>query len=607
MNGPAQATRGLSLLLAIVLVVAGLRLAQDVLVPLAIAVLLAFLLAPLVERLQRLHVNGVLAVMIAVTFAFAIIGTLAWVVFDQLTDLVKELPQYRQHLRHNIAEIRGFVQGGMGSTANAVEQITAEIQHAAPAKGLDAAAARAPMVQVVQPPPTALAALAATLGPLLKPLATAALVVVFVIFMLLKRVDLRDRFIRLLGARNLQASTVAIDDAATRVTRFLLMQTLVNGTQGIVIAVGLWLIGVPNAALWGALTFSLRFIPYAGPWVAAAMPIALSFAVFSNWQHPAMTVALFAVVELLTNTVMEPWLYGSQTGVSSVALLVAAAFWAWLWGPAGLFLAIPLTVCLVVMGKYIPQLEFLHVLLGDQPVLQPHERLYQRLLARNREEADDIIEAALREGSAAQVCDALLVPAIQLAKNDYERGALDDEHRRAILDHFADWADGGFEGHVADATAAESLRPLTRGVTVLLVPAADEADDLVARLLGTVIVQLGGEATVLPLVERRASPLERLRSEGGPYVAIVSAVPPDTVTAARAAVRRVAAAGRMPVIVGLWSARGDVSAAEARLRSAGAQGVVTTFTEALEQLRALADALAQVPAPTAKAIAWSRE
>lgn len=605
MNGPAQVSRTSIVLLTVVIVVAVLRYAQDVFIPLALALLMTFLLAPMVDRLQRWGVNRALAVMVTVMLAFGVIGGLAYVVFNQVTELTRELPQYRKQLRHNISDLTGFVRGGVGDTTAAVHQLTEELKKAGPPSNTP----RVSKVQIVEPPPDAIQSLRLVFGPLVKPVGTAALVCVLVIFMLLRFADVRDRFIRLLGQRNLRVTTEALDDAARRVSRYLVMQTLINSWQGLCVAIGLTLIGLPNAVLWGALTIVLRFIPYVGPWMAAAMPVALAFAVFDTWTHPLLVIGLFIMVELISNMVLEPWLYGNRTGVSPLALLIAAAFWAWLWGIAGLFLAIPLTVCLVVMGKYIPQLEFLHVLLGDQPVLEPHERLYQRLLASHREEADDLLEASLRELTLLQVCDTIVLPAMQLAEEDHERGTLREAKRKFVLDHVEEWADEFVEsgGHARGSkrAAIKQNEASTNQHTeiVLCVPGADRADEISAKLLAAVLIGEGIPARAISRAESRALSEKNFH----PETVVVSALPPDAIVYARHACKRARAAyPDTPVMVGLWHAKGDLQRSRQRLDPAGASRLVTSFGACLSQLQSgaltrkdLGPALVPAPEPEA--------
>jgi predicted PurR-regulated permease PerM len=584
MNSRVQVSPTLRVFLAIIVIVAVLRYAQDVFVPIALAVLLTFLLAPIVERLQKWHVNRSVAVILSVAVAVLIAGSVLYVVFDQFTDLVRDLPRYRRQLRANLSEIIGLFKGGVSGTTEAVEQISRELRRVAPASTPGDVA----QVQVVEPPPSnAIAAVADFISPLIKPVATMAVVIVFVIFMLLRLPDLRDRVIMLLGARNLRVTTEALDDAAKRVSRYLLMQTAINAWQGFWVTVGLMMIGVPNAMLWGALTMALRFIPYIGPWVAAAAPVALSIAVFDNWQQPVLVAGLFVFLELISNMVLEPWLYGSRTGVSPVALLVAATFWTWLWGTVGLFLAIPLTVCLVVMGKYIPQLSFLQVLLGDQPALTPDERLYQRLLASNRDEADDLLEEALRSKGRVQVCDSIVVPAMQLAEEDHELGTLTDEKRATVFGHVNDWADdfGALKG--AGDEGFHGPPPAATGAQVLCVPAADQADEIVAKLLTSVLIATAIEARTGMVPEG---------DEPAPDAVIISALPPDAVTAARKACRRARNQWPgVPIIVGLWNASGDLQKTRPRLQGVGATAVVTTFSDCLAELNGI---VARAEAPS---------
>ncbi len=436
MNSPVQVPNRLRIFIATVLTVAILRYAEDVFVPIALALLMSFLLAPIVERLERWRVNRALAVTVSVAVAVALAGTLLYVIFDQVTDVLTQLPRYRQQLRANLTQITGFIRGGWSDTSVAVEQLTREINRVAPNA---APTTRVPVVQVVDPPLTITQALGNMVAPFVKPVSNTAIVIVFTIFMLLRLPDLQERIIKLMGASNLRNTTFALHDAAERVSRYLLTQTLINTWQGLCVLAGLWYLGVPNAMLWGGLTVVLRFIPYIGPWIAAAMPVALSFAVSDDWTRPMAVIALFVVVELISNMILEPWLYGKRTGVSPLALLLAATFWTWLWGAVGLFLAVPLTVCLMVMGKHLPSLQWLYVILGDEPMLDPHEQLYQRLLAGRREEAHALLDEALRRKSARRVCDEMLVAAVRLAERDNERGSLDAVQRaliHEILDHW---------------------------------------------------------------------------------------------------------------------------------------------------------------------------
>lgn len=358
----------------IALVVAGLYWLQAVLIPLALAVLLTFLLSPVVSTLQRRRLGRVASVLVTVFLALSILGGIGWTLTRQLAALADELPRYSLNIHHRIADLRGASKGGsVEKVQKAVEDVVGEIQ-----KIDTPSAARQKPVAVVLEAPSILVHLPS----LLQSLASAGVVTVLVIFMLLERRDLRDRLIFLIGYRRMTATTQALDEAGSRISRYLLMQSIINGSFGVAVGLGLYLIGVPYAVTWGALAAALRFIPYLGAFIAMLLPLALSLAVFPGWLQPALVISLFFVLEPITGSVLEPWLYGQSAGVSPVALLIALTFWTWFWGPVGLLMATPLTVCLIVLGKHLPALRFIVVLMGDRPVIEAKARYYQRLLAR---------------------------------------------------------------------------------------------------------------------------------------------------------------------------------------------------------------------------------
>ena len=587
MNGSGQARPTGTVLLTVVVVVAVLRLAQDLFIPLALAVLLTFLLSPIVGRLQHWRFNRLIAVILSLGFALALIIGVGDVIFGQFSDLAHQLPQYELHLREHIAHLRGFLRGGITDSLDAVDRLTAQIARLSPGTGLPADVQK---VEIVQPRASLVEIAKDVVGPLVKPLGWALAVMVLVAFMLLRLPDLRERLIRLLGPRNLQATTAALDDAAARVSRYLLSQLLINAMTGIWVGIGLALLNVPNPGLWGALTLVLRFIPYVGIWTAGAMPFALSFAAFNDWMHPLVVLGIYGSVELFNYAVLEPWLYAARTGVSPVALLLAAAFWTWLWGLAGLLLSVPITVCLVVMGKYVPQLEFLEVLLGDEPALEPYQQLYQRLLTSNRDEADTLLEDTMREHSLREVCDIAIVPALRLLEADFARGALKPVRRRAVLDLIQQWVDELFEGLLhSDARGALSWQP----PAVLCVPAEDQADAIVATLLASVLINRG--------ISARVAPLERLEEEletnlpSGLQAVVVSALPPEAVPPARAAVKRIRARVEgLPLIVGLWGLERDLDRAAQRLESVGVSVLETRVAACVEEI----ERLRHTPGPT---------
>ena len=584
MNGSGQAAGTRIVLLTVVVVVAVLKVAEDVFIPLAMAMLLTFMLAPLVESLQRVHVNRTLGVIVSLALALALIGALGDLVVNQVSDLARSLPSYQSELRHRVVELRGVLRVGVSETTKAVEQITKEFERVAPPEPKTPAGVA--KVQVVETPATAFETLRDFLVPLLRPLGTTFVVIVLVGFMLLRLPDLRERVIRVLGSRNLFLTTEALDDAGVRISRYLLMQILINGWTGLCVAGGLWYLGVPNAALWGVLTLVLRFIPYVGCWAAAAMPFLLAFAAFEDWTRPLGVVGLFAALELFNYVVLEPWLYGSHTGLSPVALLLAAAFWTWVWGLPGLFLAVPLTVCVVVMGKYIPQLNFLYVLLGDQPVLEPHERLYQRLLRSGRDQADSLLEEVLRSSTMLEVCDSIIVPTVQLVEYDFERGALTPSRRKTVLQHVSDWAEERLDAVERTKSRRKGFAALAMP-SVICVPADDRADAITAKLLAAALLENGVHAQVAG-IETVADRLHGLAVDGGSRAVVVSALPPNAVAPARSVCKQVRSmVGPVPVFVGLWNDRADLQRAQERLESAGASAIVTRFADCLTALRSV--------------------
>ena len=565
--------------LTVVVVVAVLRLAQDLFIPLALAVLLTFLLSPIVGGLQRWHFNRLISVVLSLCLALALVGVLGDVIFGQFSELAHQLPQYELHLREHITHLRGFLRGGITDSLDAVDRLTTQIQRLSPLAGT---AVGVQKVMIVQPRASLLEIGKDVVGPLLKPLGWGLAVLVLVAFMLLRLPDLRERLIRLLGPRNLQATTAALDDAASRVSRYLLSQLLINAFTGVWVGVGLAFLNVPNPGLWGALTMVLRFIPYVGVWAAGAMPLALSFAAFNDWMHPLVVVGVYGSVELLNYAVLEPWLYAARTGVSPVALLLAAAFWTWLWGLAGLLLCVPMTVCLVVMGKYVPQLEFFEVLLGDEPALEPYQQLYQRLLTSNRDEADVLLEGTLRQHSLREVCDIAIVPALRLLEADFARGALKAVRRRAVLDHFQQWVD-----ELLDALHRANNRGISwQSPSVLCVPAEDEGDSIVAKLLTAVLIHQGISARVVP-IDRVEEEITAGETTGLDAV-VVSALPPDAIPPARAAVKRIhARAEGLPVIVGLWGLERDFDRAIQRLETVDVSLLETRVAACVDRIERL--------------------
>src|SRR5215213_7615684 len=431
------------------IIVATLYFGREIFVPVALAILLSFVLAPLVGLLQRLRLPRGLSVVIAVVAAFALIFALGSLLATQLTQLAGDLPRYQSTISEKIQSFRDTTagRGTLERASGMLKDLSKELDK--PNDGskpslIPGAKSPAPLspvpVEVRQPDPGALESLRSLISPLLHPLATTGIIIIFVIFILLQREDLRNRLIRLAGSHDLQRTTAALDDAAARLSRLFLIQLLLNGSFGLVIGIGLWLIGVPSPILWGILAAVLRFVPYIGAAIAAAFPLALAVAVDPSWTMLLWTLALFLVVEPLVGHVVEPMVYGHSTGLSPVAVVASATFWTALWGPIGLVLATPLTVCLVVLGRHVERLEFLDVMFGDRPALSPPEIFYQRMLAGDPTEAAEKAEEFLKERSLASYYDEVALKGLQLARADAERGALDQERLLKIRDAVSEFA-----------------------------------------------------------------------------------------------------------------------------------------------------------------------
>ena len=422
-------------------IVAALYFGREVFVPVALAILFSFVLAPLVKGLQRLQAPRALAVFTVVLIAFATMATLTMAMVGQATQLASELPTYQSTIRAKIAALKGSGPGSgvLSRAADVLQDLGKELDRpkAEPsASGETAGLAREgrPIpVEVHQPEPGAIETLQAFLSPLIHPLTTTGIVLIFVVFILLQREDLRNRFIRLTGTNDLQKTTAAFDDAAKRLSRLFLTQLTVNAGFGMVSGCGLWAIGVPSALLWGILAAILRFIPYLGAILSAVFPMVIAASVDPGWTMLALTAALFVIAEPIVGHVVEPLAYGRSTGLSPVAIVVAATFWTWLWGPIGLVLATPLTVCLVVLGRHVERLEFLDVMLGDRPPLSAPEIFYQRILAGDPAEAADKAEEVLKERSLSAYYDEVALEGLRLAAADEARGVLDASRRNQIL------------------------------------------------------------------------------------------------------------------------------------------------------------------------------
>jgi predicted PurR-regulated permease PerM len=608
-------------------IVATLYFASELLIPLALSALLTFLLSPLVTRIER-WIGRIAAVLLVVALIFTGMGAAGWMLTRQLVDLATKLPEYKDNivskmhafdtpkggaftkLSETVEELKQELPGG---TAPSVPVITQEAgkPDTAVASSPNAPKPAAPVQVVESSKANPFELVQLIVAPLLGPLGMAALVLVLVIFMLLQREDLRSRLIRLIGQGRISATTRAMDDAGQRVSRYLLMQLLVNVTYGTVIAIGLYFIGVPNAMVWGAFGTVLRFIPYIGPWVAAILPTLLALAVSPHWLMPILTVTLFAVLELLLNNVMEPWLYGAHTGVSSMALIVAAVFWTWLWGPLGLVLATPLTVCLVVMGRHVARLSFLSVLLSDEEALTPAEDCYHRLLTPGERDELELVESYLKANSLVALYDSVFIPVLTTAETDARAELLDQEQLTNVEQSMRDIIeDLGTRPAVpskaavekADSAADEKAPPppaLAPDCRVFCLPARAERDELAGTMLVQLARQQGFGAQNAP-AKLVAGELLTLVGKADVDVICISVVAPSTVIHARYLCLKLRTLlPKQKIVIGLWGATEDITEATSRLRDSGADEVVTTLADALVQIAKLAPPMSEemTPAP----------
>ncbi|MCW1926128.1 AI-2E family transporter [Luteolibacter arcticus] len=577
---------------------AGLYFGREFLIPLALAALITFLLTPLVNKVQR-WVGNVTAVLAAMTLILAATISLGWMIGSQAVDLAGQLPGYKENIR---TKLRSF-QTPTGGVLSRLNETLDDLKKELPGKQGDESSGEAPTtsdpmpVEVVEGPTEGgpIKTVQTMVGQIAGPLGTAALVLLLTTFMLLKREDLRGRLLRLIGQGRISATTKAFDEAGTRVRKYLLMLLVVNVTYGIPLAIGLYFIGVPNAVLWGALAAGLRFIPYIGPWIAAVFPVLLSLAVSPDWHTPLLTIGLFVVLELVSNNVLEPWLYGASTGVSPVALIVAAVFWTWMWGTPGLVLSTPFTVCLVVMGRHIPQLSFFSVMLGEEEALTPADDCYQRLLRRGEHDEIELADSFLKTKPLVELYDTVLIPVMIAAERDHQMASIDREQRDQIIHAMGDLVEELAE---RPALGAEGEQPPAVECHVCCLAARAERDEMAGSMLVHVLRQEGFEAEQLP-ARRVVSELIEALKRSQPDLVCVSVVAPSASGHARTLCRKVRNAfPDVKLAVGLWGKEDEMSESEASaLREAGADEVFTEIAELIEYAGRVSSTLAKETVP----------
>jgi predicted PurR-regulated permease PerM len=587
-----------------VIAVAVLYFARQILIPFALALLCAFLLSPAVKRLESWRLPRIAAILLVMIAASGAIAGLGWVVTDQLVQIVTDLPEYRENIDHKMAAIRA--PGSLSRLAKNVQDLgteltapptpaqSAPVTPRKPVRGARAAApqpldANGPLkVEVVEPPPDAIHSLRNFVGPLLGPLETAGIVIVFTLFMLIDREDLRNRLLSLIGQRQLHRTTKALDDAAQRVSRFLLMQFLVNTAFGALVALGLYFIGVQSFILWGVMALFLRFLPYVGVTVAGLLPFVLALATTEGWRSPVLVLSLFLALELVTGNVVEPLVYGANTGLSSLAILAAVVFWTAIWGPAGLILSTPLTVCLSVLGRYSPHLQFLDVLLGQEPGLSRDALFYQRLLALDHHEALVLAENFLKDNPLIALYDQVILGALAMAEQDRHAGQMDPRREEFVVQSIREI--------VTELAETDPARKKVRGgQTLLTAPverkesrvfcftAHDAADEIASSMIAQVAERAGFPALAFPFVDSPADLIEGLAPQPGDMVCI-SSIPPLALTHARRMAEQIREAfPQIPLVIGLWCYPATSSRTLLALQQTTSSTVVTSLAAALAQ------------------------
>jgi len=527
-------------------VTAVLYLAKEVLIPLALAILFSFLLAPVVRRLER-WLWRIPATLIVVLLAFSAIGGVAVLAGKQAVSLAAKLPEYRENIIKKIHAVQAPKEGDLAKAADAIKDLQEE------------AAAEQPPLAVKETPGSPFEAILDFLTPFAKPVGTALAVIVFTILMLLNRENMRERIIGLIGPRRIHLMTRAMGEASYRVSSYLYMQLVVNAMFGIPFGIALYFIGVPNAMLWGLLGILLRFIPYAGVWVAAAMPTLLAFAIGDDWSMAAWTLGTFLTLELVLVNAIEPWLYGRSAGLAPIAVIASALFWTWLWGPVGLLLATPLTVCVTVIGRYVPELGFLNTLLGVEPVLEPDERFYQRLVGLDLDEASELAEKHAAAHGLVATLDDVLVPALGLVGADRRNGRLEPARERFIFESMR---------RVAEDLEAPKGQATRSGAPCRVVAAHDEADRVAGLML----------ARALP------AQVTDIDADEDSRVIVISAAPPQAASHAGYAARKLRAKyPQAKLIVALWAANGDLAKARDRLAHFGVDAVVAKVADVIKE------------------------
>jgi predicted PurR-regulated permease PerM len=592
-------------IILLALVLAGLYFAREVLIPLAMALTLNFLLTPLVIQFEKLRVSRVSAVILVLIMTSAVVGGVGWIVTRQVISVVNDLPNYTDNIREKMDSLHAPAGGEISQTMSSLKAIGAAFT---PGDGKSAAGSTPSLVHtrrreadklhpaddgkptpvtVVAPDESNRQYVEELLAPVAKPLGMLGMVLIFTIYMLIKREDLRNRLLLLAGIGRLNLMTQALNDAAERISRYLVMNVLVNASYGVVFATGLYLLHVPNATLWGALLAILRMVPYVGTMMVGTATLAYTLAIFTSWWHPLWVFLLFAVLEIAIANFVEPYLYGSHTGISALALVTMALVWTLLWGWPGLVVSTPLTVCLIVFGRYLPQMSFVHILLGEEAELAPEAKFYERLLATDQTEAHHIADKFLESHNLVDLYDNVLMPALTMTEQDRHKGVLDDVRCsylfQSATELIAELTD--YRSPAAMETPCPPDTQPTRVIPVVCVPANDQADEIAATMFAQLLEQCGHKTLLLPAAALSGEILSRLSDEPETILCI-SAVPPFAFAHARKlALRLRQSLPENRIVIGLWGSGGDRDKLRERFGQARPDGIVGSLQEAMEQVK----------------------
>jgi predicted PurR-regulated permease PerM len=599
----------------------GLYFARAVLIPLAIALTLNFLLAPAVMQVERARVRRLPAVLLILVVSFTIVGTVGWIVARQVIAVINDLPNYRDNIHDKFASLYGPGGGPLSHTVASIREIGEEISNETHPRPAPRSTAEAPLtrherevariqaekeaqkqpipVTVIAPAQTTSEYLSQYARPALEPVGVLAMVIIFTFYMLVKREDLRNRLLLLAGMGQLNLMTQALNEAAARISRYLITNVLVNAGYGVIFAIGLYLLHVPNATLWGALMGILRMIPFAGTMIAGFSTVVFTLAIFDNWTHPLWVLLLFGGLEFVIANFVEPLIYGKRTGISAFALVLMAIVWTLLWGWPGLIVSTPLTVCLIVMGRYVPQMAFLHILLGDDAELSPEAHFYERLLAMDQPEAHQIATSFLESRSLLELYDGMVLPALILSERDRHKGVLDEVHSNwlyqsatELLAELTDYESGkpncgeGAEPALAVPDSERETEPAPEPPSpVVCIAAEDQADEIAGTMLAQLLEQCGHRSMLLSPSALSTEIMERL-AEDPNTILCISAVPPFAFAQARRLAQSLRKSlPKNPIVVALWGGDGDADTLRERFGNPRPDAIVTTLIDALSRVR----------------------